>query len=171
MQITWKSSGDPRGELQALELTVLPERQRACRAPGHHALLAHASHGTVLRGGGGAAVAPAAPSSGIAPWQSWLRTREDPALAPSAPEGVGRFARSCSAATRHRGEGAVQKATFDSESILVEHSMRKTNYCGINEQIHHQREEEERIGLRIRVRDCDSNHITALQMSRGMSTV
>lgn len=47
---------------------------------------------------------------------------------------------SCNTALRGR---AVQKTTFDSESFLLERSMRKTNYYGINEQIHHQREEEE----------------------------
>lgn len=46
---------------------------------------------------------------------------------------------------------AAQKTTSDSESILLEHSMGKTNYYGINEQIHHQQEEEERTGLRIHV--------------------
>lgn len=46
---------------------------------------------------------------------------------------------------------SILKTMFDSESVLLEHSMRKTNYYGINEQIHHQREEEERIGLRIHV--------------------
>lgn len=74
--------------------------------------------------------------------------------APICPELLG-----CNTAPRGR---AVQKTTFDSESVLLERSMRKTNYYGINEQIHHQREEEERIHLRIHVRDCDSNHITAL---------
>lgn len=66
---------------------------------------------------------------------------------------------------------SVQKTMFDSESILLEYSMWKTNYYGINEQIHHQKEEEERIALRIHVQDCDSNHITALWMSRGMNVV
>lgn len=83
--------------------------------------------------------------------------------APICPELLG-----CNMAPRGR---AVQKTTSDSESILLECSMRKTNYYGINEQIHHQQEEEERIGLRIHVRGCDSDHITALQMSRGMNMV
>lgn len=74
--------------------------------------------------------------------------------APICPELLG-----CNMAPQGR---AVQKTTFDNESILLEHSMRKTNYYGINEQIHHQREEEERIRLRIHIRDCDSNHITVL---------
>lgn len=34
---------------------------------------------------------------------------------------------------------SILKTMFDSENVLLEHSMRKTNYYGINEQIHHQR--------------------------------